>query len=611
MPSYLQGPLGIGLVPVLHGRLEFAATVRRAFREYRPERVAVELPRSLGRAVRACAGHLPNISVVVRRRAESATYLLVEPTDPLIEAVRSGLELGLDVHFVDAEVEEYPEHAEPWPDSYGLTRLGVEGFAGPFIQDPPRASDQDRLRETTIAHRLQDLAQGGRRTLVVCGLAHAGRILEMLEEVQPLPLSRPMSAAEPANLNPDSIKDVCSEIPYLMKSYEAWRTTETDQVPDRLLAHERLYEESAQAFKKATGEEIKPWQFKVLRRFRRNWALLSGRLSPDFYQVVVAAKGVGGDEFAHAVYQTAVEYPWVDLRPDWETISLSAADLGRDQRRVSFFKPLRRTRRRLRPVPEKPLAKESYPGQWSDVWQSGTGICSHVPEDLIIEDFGRRAADKALARLAEENRTVEPFTVSLRDGPDIRETLRRVTEERLYVYEERATSGGVGAVVVVFDDDDGQDEEFPWKLTWLGEHQDESDMAFYATLPGDDLVGPGISRCLYGGLVMTYPPQRMIDIWSDPFFDPARSKPGRLLLAGADYSRERVIAYIAKKPPPARERAIAHKMGHQVAYLPIGIFGPAFIQKIRVFHVLSGHDVRDHAEEYIGSREIPPGSGGG
>ena len=62
-------------------------------------------------------------------------------------------------------------------------------------------------------------------------------------------------------------------------------------------------------------------------------------------------------------------------------------------------------------------------------------------------------------------------------------------------------------------------EQFPWKLTWLGEHNQESDMAFYATPAGEEVIGPGISRCEYGGFVLSYPPYRMVDIWKDRFFN--------------------------------------------------------------------------------------------
>ena len=76
--------------------------------------------------------------------------------------------------------------------------------------------------------------------------------------------------------------------------------------------------------------------------------------------------------------------------------------------------------------------------------------------------------------------------------------------------------------------------------TWLGEHQNESDMAFYSTFPFDNLVGPGIGRGEYGGFLMSLPARRMFDVWQDPDYDFAESKPERLLLAGLDYSLQKL-----------------------------------------------------------------------
>jgi len=595
--SLLKGNLR--LVPVLHGRMEFAVEVRRAWAEYRPQAVAVELPRSLTRAVGQAVARLPHLSVVLAERQSRVRYLLIEPTDPLSEALRLAREEDRPSFLVDAEVEDYPDLAEAWPDPYALARLGLDSFSRPFLERPPAPTAQDELREATMAQRLQELTGRFERVLFVCGLGHAGRILARLDSPQALPLSRVKApACRPANLDPESIKECTTELPRLMRAYEDWRR-EGGAAPDRLLVQEDILQAAAQDLNRETGQEIQPWQFKILRQFRRNWALLGRRLTPDFFQLVISARGLAGDEFAHHVWQRAVEYPWRDLEPGWETVRLRAEDLGRNRKTVRFFKPLRRTRPRLVPLPSRPQRVEDYPGQWAEAWRAGGGICSFPPEDLVIEGFGRDLARKALKRLAEANRRVEPFTCSLLDGVDFRETLRRICEERLYVFEERPIRGKVGAVVVVFDPDQGEAEKFPWKLTWLGEHQDESDMALYATRPGQDLIGPGISRCLYGGLVMTYPPLRMYDVWQDAYFDLARTKAERLLLAGADYSRERVVAYLAKSPPSPRVRSIVERMGRQVAFVPLGLFAPAYLNKLRVFHVLAGHETRARAADYI------------
>jgi len=591
----------ICFVPALHGRVEFAVALRRAWEIFDPQAVAVELPRSLSGAVKEGLARLPHLSVVHYREGDEVVYLLIEPTDAAIEALRLAAERGLPGHLIDAEPEGYPASDEAWPDSYAVSRLSLAAFGRPFIDDPPPASPSDRLREETMAHRLQELQAQYRRILFVCGLGHAGRVWRLLDEPQPLPLGRGRpKEAQAANLAPESIPEVTSEAPFLIKAFEDWRSGERPGEPDRLLVEEELLGLAACAAKKQTGEEIRLWQIKTLRRFKRNWAVLSGRLTPDFYQLVVSARGVGGDEYAYQVWEKGVAYPWTELNPAWEVLRLRAEDLRLNQKRISFHRPLRRQRRRLMPVPERPRLQEAYPGQWAETWSHGKGICSYPPEDVIIEDFGREAARKSLLRLAQENRVVEPFTVSLLDGIDFRETLRRrPTEDKLYVFEQRASASQVGAVVIVFDEDEGVEERFDWKLTWLGEHTDESDMAFYATPPGEDLAGPGVSRCIYGGLVMTYPPRRMLDIWTDPYFDQARSKSERLLLAAADYSLERVVAYLARRPPSHRARSLAQRMGRQVAYLPLGALPPATLNKIRVFHVLASHEVRTWAGEYI------------
>ncbi len=85
--------------------------------------------------------------------------------------------------------------------------------------------------------------------------------------------------------------------------------------------------------------------------------------------------------------------------------------------------------------------------------------------------------------LSEERARVEPFTTSTLDGIDLRETIRNWHKGKLYVRELGKFSGDVGALVVIFDED--RNDRYRYLTTWLGEHQNESDMAFYSTEPFD------------------------------------------------------------------------------------------------------------------------------
>jgi len=90
-----------------------------------------------------------------------------------------------------------------------------------------------------------------------------------------------------------------------------------------------------------------------------------------------------------------------------------------------------------------------------------------------------------------------------------------------------------------------------------------------------------------------------MDVWADPYFDVAGDKAERLLLAGLDYAEERFVLYVAERPPRSLFRSIAERMGKTLVYLPLGQLNPATLKKIRSFHVLDGHHVREYADQYI------------
>jgi hypothetical protein len=215
----------------------------------------------------------------------------------------------------------------------------------------------------------------------------------------------------------------------------------------------------------------------------------------------------------------------------------------------------------------------------------------------VVENYGRFLKAKAKSILSDERERVEPFTTSLLDGIDIRETIRNWHEKKIYVRHRERVSGEVGSVVVIFDED--HEDKYAYLTTWLGEHQNESDMAFYATYPFEKIVGPGIGRAEYGGFLMSLPPRRMFDVWADPDYDMAETKAERLLMAGIDYSVGKLVVYAAVRPPRSIFRSMAARLGQKILYIPLGQLSPAQLKRIRVVHVLDGHERRPIAKDYV------------
>jgi hypothetical protein len=124
-------------------------------------------------------------------------------------------------------------------------------------------------------------------------------------------------------------------------------------------------------------------------------------------------------------------------------------------------------------------------------------------------------------------------------------------------------------------------------------------MAFYATDPYSKFVGPGIGRAEYGGLLLSLPSQRMMDVWGDWDYAFTESKSERLLAAALDYSLEKIVVYAAARPPRSIFKTIAARLGRKIVYIPIGQLSPVALKKIRLMHVLDGHDRREVAKDYI------------
>jgi hypothetical protein len=351
----------------------------------------------------------------------------------------------------------------------------------------------------------------------------------------------------------------------------------------------------------APDEEVHAWQRQLLARYTRNLALASGQLVVDLFDLLAAARGCVSENYAWELHRLAIAYPWQrHVATDLPTARIRADELYDGVRRLRLF---RRQRRPKRPDWRSLLGKGRRSERWAGEWLEGfdaEAICSYPPEDLLVENFGRYLQSRGKSVPSEERSRTVPFTTSVLDGIDVRETIRNWHDGRIMVRELGRAPGDVGSVVVVFEDEplDGE-AAYPYLQTWHGEHDQESDMAFYCTDPARGIVGPGICRTTYGGFMLTHPPCRMADAWTDADYALAESKAEVLLLAALDYTVERMVVYVVAHPPRSVLSRLAARMDLKIVYLPLGSLSPSTLRRLRVMHILSGHDKREIAQDYI------------
>lgn len=618
-----------------------AQEVREALMADAWDCLAIPLPPSVEQAVETSIEQLPRVQVVILDEPPQAqggqslrptvSFVPIDPCQPIVMGIRGAMAEGIDRAYIDRDVAVFEPTAVPTPDPFALKQVSVAAFGAAMVAvaPPPVESSQRALRLAWMAFRLHELELEYEQILCLCPavdwpwLRDAYRDRHAYEGPE-----LPLSSASRATITAETLYFVLGELPFLTELYERRRAElQTDRhlsidgIKELLLATRTSWTDTMKASGQGDTQWVTPQLLQVLLQYLRNLALMDRRLTPDLYSLAVAAKQVVGDQFAIALLETATRYTLQETEtPSWE----SEVEAGIDQLtlpdgRTVFAKnrlqgqPLMWRSLSLRPQP-RPMAHRRWGLQWDPFRQ-----CSWPPEDQKIESFTSHVREQAQAILGADLAKVDKFTTSLKDGIDLRETLRNWTRKRrdgvgpghtslaqsagrptmdIYVREIPPSRAHVDTVVMLFDTP-ADPARYTWRATWYAEHQEESTLAFYATDFLEHLIGPGIGQSLYGGAMFLFPPRPVPDLWTDESLEPAQTLEERLIAGAARHSRESHLVLVAPIPPRQRWRQVAKRFGKRLVPIPLSRFNGATIDKLRRFHVLNGHEIRSYAAQFI------------
>jgi hypothetical protein len=333
-------------------------------------------------------------------------------------------------------------------------------------------------------------------------------------------------------------------------------------------------------------------------KYIRNLSLIERRFTPDLYTIVIAAKQFAGDHYALHVADTARTYAQFQDNDELEEISLGI-DRGRlpGGEIVGLVSrlpgpPIAWRSCQLRPVPER-KEQDRWQMQWNPQNQ-----CSYPPEDEAIESFRAHLFERARVVIGSDLARTEKFTTSIKDGIDIRDTLRHWYSGEIYVKVLPPSRGHLDCAVMLFDTP-ADPRDYPWRSTWYAEHDEESTLAFFASDYKQQFVGPGIAAATYGGALFLFPPIVIPNIWTDRQLDFAETLEERLLAAACLHSRSRRVVLLSSLPPGAGWRRLAKRFGKHFVHLPLNQFSESTVQQLRIMHVLNGRHVRSYAARFI------------
>ncbi len=641
----------ISVLPVIHGSGDFAVEVRRVMLSEDFDCLAVPLPGSFQEDVERAIAFLPSVTAVLQEETKSFdtasfdttswtpdseaagedddadrrtfSYVPIDPCQPVIAALRIALQERLPRAFVDLETDRFQSHGSVLPDPYALKHLPLEKFAAGVLPALPPPTGQLRDRIATMAHRLRGLECRFDRILFVCSItdwpwvkdayarrAESGEPRAVASTDQnlrspPSALGSPVSddIVEETELYAVSDKTflfVLGELPYITGLYETARAQLDDDENLSIDGVKQLLLTTRDRYRADLGNRartITPHLLRTCLKYIRNLSLIHRRLTPDFYTLVVAAQQLAGDPFAVHLAELVREYPATGRLPFPElSMGIAQAQLpGGDVVTMNSRlpgPPVTWSNLQLSRRPPQP-DRDKYRIEWNPFAQ-----CSWPPEDDKIERFRTHVMDRALGIMGQDLANSEKFTTSLKDGLDIRETLRNWHTGDLYVKVIPPSRGKLDCVVMLFDSP-ADPRDYPWRITWHAEHHDESTLSLFATDFHDDFVGPGIAAATYGGAMFLFPPRPVVDIWRDPQFDVADTLEERLLIAACHHAQERHIALLSDAPPGAAWRRLAKRFHKRLVHVPLAHFSQETVGQLRTFHVLNGQEVRSYAEHFI------------
>ena len=605
---------GLTVIPVLYGSGDFAVEVRRRVRSQQFDCLAVALPPSFASGVEAGIDQLPQVSVVLQSElAPGPTYtgsgynfVPIDPCQPIVAAIRDAMDRGIERAYVDQETDAYEPHGLSLPDPFALKKVSLERFVAALVPalPPPMVDGQRAGRIRRMAYELHRLELDYERILYICSVADWPWIRMAYRDRAPYP-QHESAAGLPVRerVAEDHLYFVLGELPFITYLYEHRRA--------ELMADESLSVDGVKSlvieardrwFEDGMTEELTPQSLRLLLQYVRNLTVMDGRLTPDLYNLALGAKQVAGDDFALTLIETAREYPPQRMPIPGAT---SQEDIGIGLGRVvDADGEARPCKNRLEGVPlvwrKLPLRPQPPPeerSRWQMQWDP-FGQCSHPPEDRRVESFQQHVREQARLLIGQDLARTEKFTASLKDGLDIRETLRNWHTGDLFVRELPPSRGTIEVVVFLFESP-ADLTKFNWCSTWFAEHTEESTLCFFATPFAENMVGPGIAQAVYGGCFFLFPPRPIPDIWKDRRFEFAQSLEERLLAGAMFHSREKRVVLVSPRPPQIQWRKIARRFGKQLIFLPLKRFSHQTVHRLRHFHVLNSKEVRSYASKFI------------
>lgn len=596
-------------IPVVRYCMESAAHTHIILKQFMPEALVLELPNSHKSLLMQAVSRLPNPTLFIEEDDNKLqkNISMIEPCDAIFESLRWSVEHGIETNFIRSQAHA---HIAPFPsiDPYCLNKISLSEYVHTLSQLP--ISHQVPLPDLFLCELLPLFARHS-KIAIICEIPSYICLKDIdLRKVTPSNLAEKEEGSQRGekllSLTQEQMHHFFAEPSFITLGYEEFRREGRDKIPDRMELIEKVLLQSCEDYRNHLHIEVSPLDIYKVFKFALRRAKFERKLVPSFYDMIGACKAIVDPELAYLFWEKATRYPEDPNIDNLDTdTNLTIQDVWSHHKKISF--ELKRRSPKSQPYfKRRPLRSNFPPPKPGQVM-----LCSYPPEDQRIESYGRQVKKKSWQKQSFHTLSSEKFQDSFHHGLDLKNTIyssakrkdgntSKVNVQDLYVWQQTQKHEEPNCVVFIFTDEKlSENYEFPWKMCWYGEDEQESDMAFYSTAYGNYWVGPGICRCHYGGYILSYPPRRLQNIWDDPDYIACENKSDVLIMAAIDYSTQESVPVVCARAITSKLRRYARIRGKKIHHIPLGSISAMQRQRLQTFHVLDSPHRRKNAQEYI------------
>jgi hypothetical protein len=587
-----------------------AQNLRLIFQKQRFERILLPIAPSLLESLQESISNLPEIyATVLTTLQNQVAFAPCDPQHPYIEALRQAEQnripcVGIDTNELPLQIGDFPR-----PSADLLSLIGphqVFEIWAPLLQNLNYPT-QPMQRFLKMVENID--FESSAQTLLLLPYAHFFPFCQAykfyssrLKKPSSYTPTDPILKVNSHPIHPNHLYFALGQLPFYTGQLEKNRQSLfEDLILPQTLIKQLLSYARQELSQSEHQHKLSIATLQKVLDFTQKLAHVEQHYMPSLFDWLNAAQSIVGGLFASKILEASKFYPFfnIEKQSQWLKVHIDVIQEpgSESTEAIHLWRPEGVEWQEFKfQIPPHKKTTEQYKQA-----SSGHFSCSHIPEDIRIERFNLNIRSVAAELMNGTAKSVE-FTSSLKDGLDLRETLRHFHENKLFVKELPLQKKKVDTVVIIFDDQN--DELYTQNSVWFAEHPQESTLTFYSTDPQDKMVGPGIGQVLYGGLSLLFPPrQNVINPFEDHFVDirvPLETHRDRLVWGALMNSNEKAIAYCAEQKPNSTLNRMAKILGKSIIWVPMTRFNRQELEKLRHMHMLENHAIRQFASRFIG-----------